>query len=124
MLYRDPISQLPDVPAPTVFAPVALFPSYTRAVVFFSYIRHGVYHLGRIFGWCAMVASMTLQQLVIEGENFQLLAELPGIGRDGVTGRQFFYISVGFILFFNGLMLLEMGRRIEVAQGSQRLLFW
>ncbi len=124
LLYRDTISQLPDVPAPTVFAQWRYFP-FTLVLLFFSSLTFVMVSTtwGESLGGVQWLASMTLQQLVIEGENFQLLAELPGIGQGWRYWTPIFLHFSWLHIIFNGLMLLEMGRRIEMAQGSQRLLF-
>jgi GlpG protein len=65
---------------------------------------------------------MTMQLLTIDGENFSLQAELPSVEQCWRYWSPIFLHFSWMHILFNGLMLLEMGRRIETVQGSQRLL--
>lgn len=78
---------------------------------------------GESLGGMHWLAGMTMQSLTIHGENFSLLAELPSIDQWWRYWAPIFLHFSWMHILFNGLMLLEMGRRIEIAQGSQRLFF-
>jgi GlpG protein len=78
---------------------------------------------GESLGGMKWLAAMTFQSVTIDGENFHLIAALPPVSEWWRYWSPVFLHFSGFHILFNGLMLLEMGRRIEIAQGVQRLLF-
>ena len=76
---------------------------------------------GQAHGGLAWLVALTLQSVTVVADDLHVLAQLP-------LPQQFWRYWTPLILhfsfahiLFNGLMLLEIGRRIEMAQGSLRL---
>jgi GlpG protein len=122
-LYQYPIEDSFRVAAPTVFAQWHRFP-LTLVLLVFSALTFTMISTpwGESMGGLQWMANMTLQPLLIEGENFRLLAELPSRDQWWRYWTPVFLHFNWMHIIFNSLMLLEMGRRIEMVQGSQRLL--
>lgn len=123
-LYQLPIEDAFRVAAPTVFSqwhrfPLTLLLLIVSTLTFFMVATPW----GESVGGLHWLAAMTLQPMVIDGENFRLQAVLPGLDEWWRYWTPVFLHFTGIHILFNGLMLLEMGRRIEMAQGLQRLLF-
>lgn len=121
--YQDPVVEKNDFSAPTVFAQWRRFP-LTLALLAVSVMTFVMVstEFGISAGGMQWLAAMTLQQLDISGENIRLLPALPGIEQGWRYWTPVFLHFTWLHILFNGLMLLELGRRIEMAQGSQRLL--
>jgi len=112
------------IPAPTVFSQWQKFP-LTLGLLVLSSLTFFMISTpwGESLGGMHWLANMTMQLLAIDGENFSLQAELPGIDQWWRYWSPIFLHFSWMHIVFNGLMLLEMGRRIEIAQGSRRLFF-
>ena len=110
--------------APTVFFQWQKFP-LTLALLILSTLTFFMISTpwGESLGGRNWLAAMTMQSLTIDGENFSLLAELPSIDQWWRYWTPIFLHFSWMHILFNGLMLLEMGRRIEMAPGSRRLFF-
>lgn len=121
--YQNPVFGNSHFSAPTIFAQWQRFPLtlvlLLVSVVIFLMVST---QLGISAGGLRWLAALTMQQLDISGENVRLLPMLPGIEQGWRYWTPIFLHFTWFHILFNGLMLLEMGRRIEIAQGSQRLL--
>src|SRR6478752_9410966 len=79
-LYQLPIENSLRVAAPTVFAQWRHFP-LTLVLLAFSVLTFMMISTpwGESAGGLQWMANMTLQPLIIEGENFRLLATLPPV---------------------------------------------
>lgn len=113
-----------SISAPTVFAQWKKF-LLTLALLILSTLTFFMVStpLGGSLGGMQWLANMTMQSLTIDGDNFSLQAKLPGVDQWWRYWTPIFLHFSWMHILFNGLMLLEMGRRIEIAQGSQRLFF-
>lgn len=121
--YQKSVAEISEFSAPSIFAQWRRFP-LTLALLVASVVTFVMIstELGISAGGLHWLAAMTLQQLDISGENIRLLPMLPDIGQGWRYWTPIFLHFTWLHILFNGLMLLEMGRRIEIAQGSQRLL--
>lgn len=77
---------------------------------------------GQSLGGLHWLALMTMQPITIDGDELRLLGNLPGLDQLWRYWTPAFLHFSLFHILFNGLMLLELGRRIETLQGAQRLL--
>ncbi len=119
---QEMTAPLPD--SPTVFSQWQRFP-VTLLLCVMSLLTFLLVATawGQASGGLQWLARMTLQSLQIEGEEVKLLAQLPPLVEAWRFWTPIFlHFSLSHILF-NSLMLLELGRRIEMAQGALRLLF-
>lgn len=122
--YRYPLVVTREPSAPTVFSqwrkfPLTLVLLILSAITFFMVATPW----GESLGGMQWLAAMTFQSVNIDGENLRLVADLPTASEWWRYWTPVFLHFSVFHILFNGLMLLEMGRRIEMSQGAQRLLF-
>lgn len=122
-LYQQPVVDS-YIAAPTVFADWQKFPLTIVLLVFSALTCFMVATpWGESLGGLQWLATMTLQPIVMDGDKFRLLATLPSVDQVWRYWTPVFLHFSAFHILFNGLMLLELGRRVEMLQGSQRLLF-
>jgi GlpG protein len=122
--YQWPIDQAFRVAAPTVFSQWKSFP-FTLLLLILSALTFFMVATpwGEALGGLRWLAAMTFQPMDIDGEHFRLQPVLPGVEQWWRYWTPLFLHFTGVHILFNGVMLLEMGRRIEMVQGFQRLFF-
>ena len=113
-----------NLSAPTVFSQWRKYP-LTLTLLVLSTLTFFMVSTpwGDSLGGMHWLANMTMQSMTIDGENFSLQAEFPSIDQWWRYWTPIFLHFSWMHILFNGLMLLEIGRRIEIAQGSRCLFF-
>lgn len=76
---------------------------------------------GQASGGLEWLALLTLQPMAINGDDVQVLPQLPSFAQIWRLWTPVFLHFNFFHILFNSLMMLELGRRIETVQGTWRL---
>lgn len=114
----------PRHPAGTVFAQWWQFP-LTALLCLLSLLAFLLVATpwGQDAGGLQWLALLALQPFEVEDGSIRLTAQLPALAEAWRYWTPIFLHFSVFHILFNSLMLLELGRRIEMLQGSLRLLF-
>ncbi len=107
-------------PEPTIFAQWRQFP---LTLLLLAASVAGFLLVSTPVGGLQWLALLTLQTLSVAGGEIRVLAQWPGLAEGWRYWSPLFLHFSLFHILFNGLLLLDIGRRIEILQGSQRLLF-